>query len=328
MKNKALRSLLLLVLAIAILLPISSCKREPEEISVRLKWFYLMGFAGDMVALKNGIFEKNGLDVEIHEGGMNLDPIKLVASGSDQMGIAGPEQIMLAREQGIPLVAIATIYQTSPVGFIAKKGSGIKTPQDFVGRKVGVKLGTEIMMIYEAMLKKAGVDRSQIEEIPVQYSATPFLEDQVDVLPVYLTNDPLLLDQMGVEYVIIDPKDYGVDLYGMCYFTTEKMIQENPKVVERYLKSVLEGYRWTLENKDEATQVVLSFNEKLDSAMQRRMIDVLEPILTEGTEGRVGWMDEAKWEATQQIYLDVGVLKTEQNLDLVFTNRFVEKIYK
>lgn len=328
MKNKALRSLLLLVLAIAILLPIFNCKREPEEISVRLKWTYAAGFAGDLVALRKGIFEKNGLDVEVHEGGFNLDPIKLVASGADDFGLAGSDQIMLARAQGLPLVCIAIVFQTSPVGFIAKKESGIETPQDFVGHKVGVKLGTDAMTIYEAMIKHEGIDRDEIEEIPVQYAMTLFLEDQVDVWPTYLIYEPAKLEQMGIEYTVIDPKNHGVNVYGTCFFTTEKMIKEHPDVVQRYLKSVLEGYRWALENKDEATQTILSFSDKLDSAQERYMFGKMEPFVYGETDGRVGWMDREKWEATQKAYLDVGMLKEPINLDSLYTTRFLEKIYK
>lgn len=328
MRNKNIRSLLSLAFVFTIIFPLASCTRNPDKISVRLKWLYLAGFSGDMVALKKDIFKKNGLEVTINEGGFNLDPIKLVASGSDQFGIAGPERVMLAQEEGLPLVAIATIYQSSPVVFVAKKGSGIRTPQDFIGRKVGIKPGTEIMMIYQAMLKKSGIDRSQIEEIPIQYSLIPFLEGQIDVHPTYLNNEPLQLDKMGVEYIIIDPKDYGVDLYGMCYFTTKKMIEQKPKVVECYLKSVLEGYRWALEHKDEATQIVLSFSDKLDPTVQRKMLDVIEPLLTGAPGGRIGWMDKAKWEATQKIYFDVGLLKKKLPLDSIYTNRFVKEIYK
>jgi len=327
MKSKALKILVAAIMIVA-LLPNLNCKREPAQISVRLKWLPTAAFAGDLVALKNSIFEKNGLDVGIHEGGFNLDPIKLVASGSDQIGIAGAEQVMLARAQGMPLVVIAVIFQYSPVVFVAKEESGITTPQDFVDRKVGIKPGTDIMPIYEAMMAKLGIDRSKIEEIPVQFSLTPFLENQVDVHPTYINNEPFTLNAMGVKHRIIDPRDYGIDVYGMCYFTTEQMIKEHPDIVERYLESVFEGYQWAFENKDSTTRIVLMNSEKLDSATQRNMLDAIEPMLKAATEGKMGWMEKEKWEATQQVYLDVGILEKPLNLDSLYTTKFLEKIYK
>lgn len=328
MKNKTLRSVILLALACLIVIPTLNCKREPDEISVRLKWIPTAAFAGDIIAHEKGIFEKNGLDVTIHEGGFNLDPIKLVASGADQIGLAGADQVMLARAQGLPLVVIAVVFQSSPVGFLSKKGSGIETPQDFVGRKVGIKPGTEIMPIYEAMMEHEGLDRSKIEEVPVQFSLTPFVDGQIDVQPTYITNEPFTLDEMGVEYVIINPQDYGIDVYGMCYFTTEQMIKEHPKVVERYLKSVIEGYEWTLENREEAANTIISFSEKLDLTVQRKYIDAMEPLITSAPEGRIGWMEQSRWETTQQVYLDVGLLDEPINLDSLYTNSFLKKIHK
>ncbi len=118
MKNKTLRSVILLALACLIAIPALNCDvKEPDEISVRLKWIANASFAGDIVAYEKGIFEKNGLNVTIYEGGFNLDPIKLVASGSDDIGLAGPERVMLAQEEGLPLVIVAVVFQSSPVVF-------------------------------------------------------------------------------------------------------------------------------------------------------------------------------------------------------------------
>lgn len=327
MKSKALKILAAAILIVA-LFPTLNCKKEPEKISVRLKWQITSAFAGDVIALEKGIFEKNGLDVTINEGGFNLDPIKLVASGSDHFGNEGPERIMVAQEEGLPLVCIAAIFQTSPVVFVAKTESGITTPKDFEGRNIGIKPGIDVMMVYEALMKKEGVDRSKIKEIPVQFAITPFLEDQVQVYPTYINNIPIKLDLMGVDHVVIDPRDYGIDIYGMCIFTTEKMIKENPKIVERYLKSVLEAYEWAMENRDEATQIIIDYNEKLDYDHQRGMMDAIHPLLTEGADGKIGWMNKERWESTRQLYVDVGMIKGTVDIDSIYTMRFLEKIYK
>ncbi len=177
-------------------------------------------------------------------------------------------------------------------------------------------------------MKREGIDRSQIEEIPLQFSIVPFLEDQVDVYPTYVNNEPPRLDSMEVDYVVVDPRDYGMDIYSMCYFTTEKMIEENPEVIDRYLQSVVEGYEWALKNKDGAAQLIVAYNETLELDHQRRMLDATEPLLVEGNEGRIGWMDKDKWEATQQVFVDVGILQGNIDLDSLFTIQFLEEIYE
>jgi len=326
--KKGLKALLLAALAMAVLFPVLNCKKEPEEISVRLKWVYATGFAGDMVALKKGIFAKNGLDVTLHEGAYNLDPIKLVASGSDQIGTAGADQVLLARAQGIPLVVIAVVFQSSPVVFIAKQESGIKTPQDFVGHKIGIKPGADPMPIYEALMKKEGIDRTKLKEIPVQYSYAPLLEGQVDVFPGWTTNECFQFDKMGLKYTCVDPREYGIEPYAMCYFTTEKFLKEHPDIVEKYLKSVLEGYKWTFENPEEALSVILSFSEKLDTAQERYLIGAMKPYILDVPDEKIGWMERSRWEETQQVYLDAEMLEKPLDLDSLYTMKFLEKIYK
>lgn len=328
MKNKTLRGLLLIVLACLIVIPTLNCKKEPDEISVRLKWQITTSSAGDIVAIKKGIFEKNRLDVTLNEGGFNQDPVKLVASGADFIGLEAADRVMLARAEGIPVVCVAMVFQSSPLVFISKEGSGIETPKDFEGRKVGVKLATNAMPMYEALLRKADVDRSTITEIPIQFSLTPFIEDQVEVLPGWINYQPFLLEQQGINCTTIDPRDYGIDVYDMCYFTTEKVIQEHPEIIERYLKSVLEGYQWAFEHKDEALNMVLEYKEGLDSAAQRFLLYENEPFVLSTPDGKIGWMEREKWEATQQVYLDAGMLEKPINLDSLYTNRFLEKIYK
>lgn len=327
MKRRLIYCLVSLMLLSGLAVYNSGCSEKSRTISVRLKWLYAAGFAGDMIALKKGFFEKNGLAVELHEGGFNLDPIKLVASGSDQIGTAGADQILLARAQGLPLVCIAVVFQSSPVVFLTRKDSGITKPNDFVGRTVGIQPATDVMPIYEALLRKLSIDRKEIQEIPIQYSLTPFLEKQIDVLPAWATNQTYILDKMGIKYNLIDPREYGINVYGMCYFTTEKMIAESPDLLQLYIDSVIKGYRWAFDNKDSATQIVISFSDKLDYQQERYQLGELERYVIDAPDRRLGWMTKDKWGSTQQLYLDVGMLKGAVDLNKVYTTQFLERIY-
>ncbi len=308
---------------------VSCAKREEKinQISVRLKWIPNAAFSGDIIAKEKGFFKENNIEATIHQGAFDLDPIKLIASGSDDFGIAGSDQIILARAKGIPLVSIGVIFQSSPVAFVTKEDSGITEPSQFIGKKVGVKTGTDADTIYTVLMKRLKIDRAQIKEIPVKFSLTPFLTGQIDVHPTYATNEPLQLEKMGVKVNIIDPKEYGVKPYGMCYFTTEKMIQQNPELVQRYLRSVIKGYEWAMDNKEEATKTIVQFNKKLNYETQLKMMKIIEPILKRDETKRICWMNKDKWLETEKVYLDAGILKKPIDIDQAFTMRFVKKVY-
>lgn len=154
-----------------------------EKVSIRLKWFVDVSEAGIFVAKEKGFFKENGIDVTVHPGGFELDPIKLVASGSGNFGITGADTFLLARAKGLPIVAIAVEFQKTPVCFISKNESGIKTPQDFVGRKVGVKFASDAETVYRILMAKLNIDVKKLKEVPLKWDMTPFFTGQVDVLP-------------------------------------------------------------------------------------------------------------------------------------------------
>ena len=148
---------------------------KPTPVSLRLKWLFDPGFAGEMVAAKAGFFRDLGLDVVLKPGGFESDPIKLVASASDTFGVAGADSFLLARAKGVPIVAFAAGYLQTPVVFYALTTSGITSPQGFVGHRVGYQAGQDTATVYEALLKKTSDDREKIKEIPVKFDFSPFL---------------------------------------------------------------------------------------------------------------------------------------------------------
>src|SRR4051794_11554302 len=115
------------IIAVALLaICVAACDEKPKgssqqgpltKVSFRLAWVYDMAEVGVFVAKKEGYFEREGLDVTIEQGGFGLDPIKLVAAGSNDFGIGGAGNLLLGRMQGVPVVAVAAEFQNTPVGF-------------------------------------------------------------------------------------------------------------------------------------------------------------------------------------------------------------------
>lgn len=137
------------------LAPAASVK-APSKVSLQLKWLYNAGFAGDLVAKERGFW--NNLDVDIRPGGVGVDAIKTVLSGNAEFGVATGDQILLAAERGAPLVAIALVYQENPLAWIVKTASGIKTPSDLKGKRIGLTY-IDDAPLFSAMMKKVRLKR-------------------------------------------------------------------------------------------------------------------------------------------------------------------------
>lgn len=294
-----------------------------ENVSIRLKWLNQAQFAGFYFADKGGFYKDKNLNVTLQPGGVDFPAIQMVASGSDQFGVTGADQILLAREKEIPVVALAVIYRKSPFVLFSLKDSDITSPKDFVGKKVGVKLGGNEELTYRAVLKKAGVDSKSFQEVPVKFDITPLLTRQVDVWPGYAINEPLTAEEQGHQVNLIWPSDYGVNLYADTLFTTEEMIKNKPDVVQRVVQATIEGWEAALQNPEQAVVYTLQSSDKLNQEHETKMMKASIP-LVKPDSNPVGFMDDATWRSIQTLLLEQGFMKNAVEIDKTFTTEFVQ----
>lgn len=326
--NKKLSIILPVLLALCLV----SCSKKDKnvnEVSVRLKWVFTSHTAaGPGVALNKGFFKEEGIDVTLNPGGFEFDPVTLVASGSDDFGIKGADDVLIARSKGVPIVAIAMDYQTNPVCFMSLKDSGIVKPQDFVGKKVAVKYGQNVYTFYKAMLRKLRIDERQVTEIPVKFDITPLLTHSVDVLPGYATYEPALFKEKGIEINVILAKDHGVPACGNVVFTSEKIIKENPDLVERFLRAYIKGWKYAVEHPEEAADIMAKLNPRFARDVQLDMMKLTIPYIKPTDDIKIGWMTIEGWKETQEVMLEEKILEKPVDLDKAFTLDFLERIYK
>jgi len=295
-----------------------------ERVVVRLKWLHQAQFAGFYVADKKNLYRDVGMKVTIHPGGVDFPAIQMISAGNEHFGVTGADQILIAREKGVPVVAIAAIYRRNPLVLFSLKEKGITKPSDLEGRKVGVKLGGNEELTYRALVRKTGIDASKITEVPVKYDMSPLFSGTVDVWPGYVINEPVVAEEKGYEVNIIWPSDYGVNMYADTLFTTERMIRENPELVQRFVKASLEGWEYAATHQDEAVRYTLTYSDKLriehEAAMMAASLQLLKP-----DDSPIGTMDRKVWEQMQKLLLENGFLKKPVDLDRVYSTRFLEK---
>jgi len=295
----------------------------PQEISLRLKWVFDPGFGGELVAAKKGFFEEDGLKVALRPGGFESDPIRTVAAGADTFGVAGADSFLLARAKGIPIVAVAAGYLRTPVVFYVHGDSKIKTPKDFVGKRVGYQAGQDTATVYEAVLQANGVDRKQVREVPVKFDFTPFLSKQLDVWPGYAASQSYILQQRGIAYRTIIPAEYGVNYLGTVYFTTERFLKENPRAVEGFVRAVVKGWKYVYDNRDEAIRLIGEYDPPtLTAEMVRFTLERQESqIRPDNTQ--FGAFTDEMWAATADVLKRQQLLPQDFQLAGAYVSTFV-----
>lgn len=295
-----------------------------RPISIRLKWLHQAQFAGFYYAKEAGFYEDRALDVTLRPGGIDYPAIQMVASRSDDFGITAADQILLARDKGIPVVAIACIFRKSPFVLFSLKESGITKVEDFRGKKVGLKLGGNEELTYRAMMKKAGLSSRDVQEIPVKFDISLLLAKKIDVWPGYSINEPITAEEKGFPVNLIWPDKYGIHLYADVLFTTEEMIRTEPAVVKAVVESTIKGWQEAFANREIAITYTLKQSNQLNSAHERKMLNASYSLVLPDDKP-IGWMDMSVWKEMYQLLKINDLLKTEFDLSKSFRQDFIPR---
>ncbi|HEY5588490.1 MAG TPA: ABC transporter substrate-binding protein [Candidatus Paceibacterota bacterium] len=297
-----------------------------QEVTLSLKWLHQAQFTGNYVAVEKGFYKEQGLKVNLVPYDFKNTSIDSVVNGKADFGIAGADELLLAREKGAPIKAIAVIYKTNPVVAYSLKKSGIIKPQDFIGKTVGIEKGVNVEYLYNAMMDKLKIDRSKIKEVAVGYDAKELLDGSVDVSTGYIINEPNIVKETGQEINTMLVSDYGVNMYADVIFTTENLINTNPDLVGRFLAASLEGWQYSIENGKEAVDLTLKYATNSSLVHQQNMLSESIPLINDGSSP-VGWMELSQWEQAYNILLEQKILSKPVNIKDAFTMQFLSNYY-
>lgn len=313
------------ILFVLSLLIIPNLTKESElrDISLRHSWIIDVNTAGYITAIEKGFYEEEGLNVNIHPGGVDSNPITMVISGSDDFGnIAGAEELIVARDKGIPIKGVFATHQNNAYVFITKKDSGITSPEQFADKKVFVQYGKSSEIIFRALMSKLDVDTSNIEEVPLKFDYTQFLNDDIPIAPAFVNNQPVTFEEKGFELNIIKPSDYGITSYGYVIITKEETIKNDPELVRAFVQATLKGWEYALANREEAVDLVLKYNSELDREFQLKVLDKAADLIDTGKP--IGSMEKEKWEITRDILFEQELINQRENAEDIYTSVFLD----
>lgn len=292
-----------------------NCTQHPplKKVTLQLRWFHQFQFAGYYAAKAQGYYEDVGLDVDIVQRDLEVNPVDAVLDGSAEFGVTNSE-VLLHRLMGKPVVVLASIIQHSPLVLLTTKGNEIATPHDLRDKRVLMSTKTMDVELL-GMLKNEDIPLNRINIIDRFSSKQDYFDPSIDALAAYITNEPYYLDRNGVSYNILYPSSYGIDFYGDSLFTTEEQVREHPRRTHAFLTASLKGWRYAMEHPEEIIDLILSeYETKKDRphlvyealAMERLML----PHLVE-----IGHMNPGRWEHIADVFKGLGVIDSTRRLD-------------
>ncbi len=287
--------LLLTMLVACLPFGCDSSERIPDEVTLQVNWFHAPEFVGYYVASAKGFYEDEDLDVTIHEGGPGIQARLYMLDGRADFAVASfGEQLNLV-QAGEPSVAVMAVFQIPPLVMFALADSGIEEPQDFVGKRVGVKNNYWRDVLHET-LTNANVDPSEVVEVSVEADAQHLLyEGDVDIWMGYASDEPIRAEVAGYEVVSIYPADYGVGGYEGLLLANEGTVNQDPDMVGRFVRASQRGLQYAVQHPDEAAQIITQWQAKDSVEFNELAVRALIP-LVDIPQAAIGWIEAKRWE--------------------------------
>lgn len=282
---------------------------QTQQVSLRLGWLANSQYAGDFVAVDKGYFKDAGVDLRIDPGGPNIDPVSLTASGSNTIGnVSSIAAMFLARSQGVPVKAFATALQRHPFAFISTKDKNIRSPQDFVGKKIGIQATARPLI--DAVIAKYNLPRDQVQITVIGSDTTPLKTGQVDVITGWVIDAPQMA-AIGADAAPLLLWDMGIHLYAFTYFTTEDVVKSKSDLLTNFVRASAKGWSYAAQNPDEAADITLKYGQDLKRDLELQTWKLEAPFMwSDVTKERGwGWMDAQVWDDAIKVYADLGLLK-------------------
>jgi NitT/TauT family transport system substrate-binding protein len=228
---------------------------KTQTVNLQLGWLASNNNIGEIVAKQLGYFEEEKLNVVIQPGGPSIDGVAIVASGRHEIGqVSSSPSLMLAASQKIPVKCFATGLQQHPYTFFSLEKKPIRTPQDMVGKKIGIQATGKILL--SALLKKHSIPEKDVEVVVIGSDFAPLLTGQSDAVTGWLTSTTAI-KALGQPPVTLRLWDAGVQLYALPLYATKDTIEKKPAMVAGFLKGIARGYAYAQKEPDKAADLLV-----------------------------------------------------------------------
>jgi NitT/TauT family transport system substrate-binding protein len=290
----------------------------------------------EQVAIDKKYYESRGLKVEMlrsNTGGANA--ASLVAAGSDQFGVAGAADVIIARNKGLDLVAIGLNSPKDPTAITSLASNPIRTPADIRGKRIGTIAGSTAFALLQALLKSHNIAENEIKLVLIGPGdlLSSVMSQRVDAICAFeTTNVPAIL-AAGGNPVSLRFADYGLRVPGNVYIANGEFARANPDAVARFMAATIRG--WQDVQKDGAKEglamVVKAYPEiaSQQAFLARRWEFREENDYNPYSKGKPLAPEAFRFDSTtlqtlNSALVGAGLVKEGLDLQKAFTNEFVD----
>ncbi|RDY24255.1 ABC transporter substrate-binding protein [Romboutsia maritimum] len=300
--------------------------KKLEKVTMVLDWTPNTNHTGLFVALENGYFKDEGLDVDIvqpPEGGAAT----LVATGKADFGISYQEEVTFAKtsKDPLPIKAVATVIQHNTSGFASPKGKEITSAKNFEDKTYGGWGSPSENAILDAVMKKEGKDFKKLKVVDIGtddfFTAT---QKNVDFAWIFEGWDVMQAKLKGVDLNFIPIKDLDkrLDYYTPLIISSEKLLKENPNIAKKFLKATTKGYEYAIKNPTEAAKILIKHAPEIDEELAIKSQEYLADKYKDDAS-KWGEMKDIIWNNYTSFLKEYKLINKDMKPSDAYTNEFL-----
>jgi NitT/TauT family transport system substrate-binding protein len=287
-------------------------KTTLQRITFIPQWQPQAQFAGYYVAKDLGIYSKYGLDVNILPGGPQAPAAEMLEKRKADITTMFLSSAIAEKAKGLDIVNIGQTSQMSSLIFVAKKSSGIRTPADMNGKKIGIWF-SDFKEVPLAFLDEYHIKATIV---PIASTVDLFLEDGIDVMAVEWYNEYHQILNAGYnpnELVTFFFYDHHLNISEDGIYCLKSTYQRNPDVCDKFVKASMEGWEYAFSHPDVAVNIVIKYmqgyHNPANLAHQNWMLNRMKDIMEAEGKRNLG-LKETDFAKTGYILLKNGMIKT------------------
>lgn len=303
--------------------PLPPTNAPLTEVSVVMGYLPNVQYAPFYVAEEKGYFAQEGIKVN-YNWGFEFDGVKLVGANQADFAIVTGDQILQARSQDVPLVYIGNWFNAFPISVTSLADKNIKTPQDLIGKKVGLPgLFGASYTAWRALLYTQKINEQQVNVQNIGFTQVQALsQGTVDAAVTYSNNEPVQLELAGKRVNQINTWEYA-KLVGNGVATNEATLKNRPQLAKGFVRALLRGVQDTINNPDEAMQITVKHLPEAGGENLPTSKAILNASIPLWKNSRLGETRLADWQAMEQFMRDANFISTSVDVKQAFTNDLI-----
>ncbi|WP_018922792.1 ABC transporter substrate-binding protein [Salsuginibacillus kocurii] len=277
---------------------------EADELSLMLDWYPNAVHSYLYAAQEEGFFEEENIELDIQFPANPTDPINLTGAGEVDMAMSYEPTVLMSRDEGLPVVSIATIVQSPLNHIMSLEESGIDEPADLEGKTIGYPGGPTNEPIVERVLAEADLTMDDITLTDVGFDIGPALvSGNVDaIVGAYINHEYPLLEQEGHDISYMNPGDKGVPNYDeLVLIANENEIAEKEEVFERFWAAASRGYEVVRDDPEYGLDLLFQHEEEEEFPLNEEVEEESMEILLERMETQERAFGETSLEESESV---------------------------